>query len=73
MPRRQMGRPVVIDELDIPIFFIRRLGDRQFLVGGGGGSSKTGVPNAVVSPLGSCPVRNSNLCSAGKWNIVLKT
>ncbi|XP_055337699.1 prolactin regulatory element-binding protein-like [Paramacrobiotus metropolitanus] len=44
---RDEGKPVTIDELDIPIFFVKRLGDRQFVIGGGGGSSKTGVPNVV--------------------------
>ena len=46
--RTRSGRSLLMQELDIPIFFIRRLGDRQFLVGGGGGIAKTGIPNAVV-------------------------
>ena len=34
---------------DFPLYAVRALGDRHFLVAGGGGQAKTGVPNAIVS------------------------
>lgn len=34
---------------EFPIYTIRALDENHFLVAGGGGSSKTGVPNAFVS------------------------
>ncbi|XP_041358183.1 prolactin regulatory element-binding protein-like [Gigantopelta aegis] len=32
---------------DFPLYAVRALGDRHFLVAGGGGQAKTGVPNAI--------------------------
>ncbi|OQV14307.1 hypothetical protein BV898_11542 [Hypsibius exemplaris] len=71
--RSRDGRAVLMQELDIPIFFIRRLGDRQFLVGGGGGSSKTGIPNAVylfslTNRNGRCYLRESQKVDTGAAN-----
>ena len=34
---------------DFPIYLVNSLGERHFLVAGGGGSAKTGVANAIVS------------------------
>ena len=33
---------------DFPLYAFRMVGDRHFLVAGGGGAAKTGVPNAMV-------------------------
>ncbi|GAU92686.1 hypothetical protein RvY_04735 [Ramazzottius varieornatus] len=68
--RSRDGRAVRMHELDIPIFFIKRLGDRQFVVGGGGGSAKTGVPNAVylfslTIHNGRCYLRESQKLETG--------
>lgn len=38
-----------LSETNFPIYSIRRLGERYFVVSGGGGHAKTGVPNAFVS------------------------
>lgn len=38
-----------IGETDFPPYVIKCMNDTHFLVAGGGGESKTGVPNALVS------------------------
>ncbi|XP_046566705.1 prolactin regulatory element-binding protein-like [Haliotis rubra] len=37
----------LLSTTDFPLYAVRSLGDRHFLVAGGGGQAKTGVPNAV--------------------------
>ncbi|ESO92505.1 hypothetical protein LOTGIDRAFT_232981 [Lottia gigantea] len=32
---------------DFPLYCVRSLGDRHFLIAGGGGQAKTGIPNAI--------------------------
>ena len=34
---------------DFPLYAVQALGSNHFLVAGGGGQAKTGVPNAIVS------------------------
>ena len=34
---------------DFPLYTINMVGDKHFMVAGGGGSAKTGVTNAIVS------------------------
>ena len=34
---------------DFPMYLVSSLGERHFLVAGGGGQAKTGVANAIVS------------------------
>lgn len=43
-----MGRKrgIVLGHVDFPLYTLKALGDRHFLVAGGGGQAKTGVPNA---------------------------
>lgn len=42
-------KAVTIGHTAFPLYTIRMLGDRHFLVAGGGGSAKTGIANAIVS------------------------
>jgi len=42
-----MSRQNVIFETPFPIYCVKTVGDRHFLVAGGGGQAKTGVPNHV--------------------------
>ncbi|XP_064624555.1 prolactin regulatory element-binding protein-like [Lineus longissimus] len=37
----------VLHKTDFPIYTVQSLGDRHFLAGGGGGQSRTGVPNII--------------------------
>ena len=39
---------VTLAATDFPLYTFRMVGDRHFLVAGGGGAAKTGVPNAMV-------------------------
>ena len=41
-------RGVTVVHTDFPLYTIRMLGDRHFLVAGGGGQAKTGIANAIV-------------------------
>lgn len=36
---------------DFPLYVVKSLDERHFLVAGGGGAAKTGVANAVVSSI----------------------
>jgi len=45
------AKGVSLAQTDFPLYAIRVVGDRHFLVAGGGGSAKTGILNAVVSYL----------------------
>ena len=38
---------------DFPMYLVSSLGERHFLVAGGGGQAKTGVANAIVSRVDS--------------------
>ena len=40
---------VTLVQTDFPLYTVRALGDRHFIIAGGGGQSKTGVENAIVS------------------------
>jgi len=42
------AKGVTLASTDFPLYTIRMVGDRHFLVAGGGGAAKTGVPNAIV-------------------------
>ena len=39
---------VTLVQTDFPLYTIRALGDRHFIVAGGGGQAKTGIGNAIV-------------------------
>ena len=39
----------LIDTTNFPIYAVNVLSENHFMVGGGGGASKTGIPNAFVS------------------------
>ncbi len=39
----------LVDTTNFPLYTVNTIGDDHFLVAGGGGASKTGVPNAIVS------------------------
>ena len=39
----------LIAKSDFPMYIVKSLGERHFLVAGGGGQAKTGVSNAIVS------------------------
>ena len=41
-------RPSILLRADFPIYAIKALDSSRFLIAGGGGQSKTGVPNAFV-------------------------
>ena len=43
------AKGVTVATTDFPLYCIRLIGDRHILVAGGGGASKTGIPNAIVS------------------------
>lgn len=38
----------ILDRLKFPLYSVQFLTSRHLLVSGGGGSAKTGVPNAIV-------------------------
>lgn len=42
------AKGVTLAATDFPLYAFRMVGDRHFLVAGGGGAAKTGVPNAMV-------------------------
>ena len=42
------AKGVTLGTTDFPLYTLRMVGDRHFLVAGGGGAAKTGVPNAMV-------------------------
>jgi len=42
------AKGVTLASTDFPLYTFRMVGDRHFLVAGGGGAAKTGVPNAMV-------------------------
>ena len=39
---------VTVAHTDFPLYTVRMLGERHFLVAGGGGQAKTGIANAIV-------------------------
>ncbi len=39
----------LVDTTNFPLYTVNVLDEDHFLVAGGGGASKTGVPNAIVS------------------------
>ena len=39
----------VLAQADFPLYAVQALGSTHFLVAGGGGQAKTGVPNAIVN------------------------
>ena len=39
----------VLAQADFPLYVVQALGSTHFLVAGGGGQAKTGVPNAIVN------------------------
>ena len=39
----------LIDTTNFPIYAVNVLSENHFMVAGGGGASKTGIPNAFVS------------------------
>ena len=41
---------------DFPLYSVRMVGNKHFLVAGGGGQAKTGISNAFVS-----------ICARNKW------
>ena len=41
-------RADTVGNTDFPLYTIRMIGDHHFLVAGGGGQAKTGIPNAMV-------------------------
>ena len=43
------AKGVMLAHTDFPLYTIRSLDERHFLVAGGGGQAKTGVSNAIVS------------------------
>lgn len=47
------AKGIVIAGTDYPLYTICSLDPRHFLVAGGGGEAKTGVPNAIVCDLHS--------------------
>ena len=42
------GKGNLIAKSDFPMYLIKSLSERHFLVAGGGGQAKTGVSNAIV-------------------------
>lgn len=44
---------------DFPLYAVRALDCSHFLVAGGGGQAKTGVPNAIVSESRDLPYKPS--------------
>ena len=38
-----------LDETNFPLYAVNVLDRNHFVIGGGGGAAKTGVPNAMVS------------------------
>lgn len=42
-------RGKLIAKSDFPLYVVKSLGERHFLVAGGGGQAKTGVSNTIVS------------------------
>jgi len=49
---KMAAKGVTLAATDFPLYTFRMVGDRHFLVAGGGGAAKTGVPNAMVWRLG---------------------
>ena len=41
--------PTLLSRVDFPLYTIEMLTSRHIVIGGGGGSSKTGVTNGFVS------------------------
>ena len=39
----------LVDKTNFPIYAVNVLDENHFVVAGGGGASKTGIPNAFVS------------------------
>lgn len=39
----------LIANTDFPLYAVRMLGERHFVIAGGGGQAKTGIPNSMVS------------------------
>lgn len=39
----------VLAQSDFPLYAVQALGSTHFLVAGGGGQAKTGVPNVIVN------------------------
>lgn len=42
-------RPILVDTTNFPLYAVNVISENEFIVAGGGGASKTGVPNAIVS------------------------
>lgn len=42
---------------EFPLYVVKALDERHFLVAGGGGAAKTGIANAIVSRL-RCPLED---------------
>ena len=51
---------VLLAHTDFPLYVIQSLDDKHFIVGGGGGQAKTGIPNAIVSRLRA--LNDNSLC-----------
>lgn len=49
MGSSQEGRGDLAAKVNYPLYAIRMLTDRHFIVAGGGGAAKTGVKNGFVS------------------------
>lgn len=41
-------KAALVGTSEFPLFLVRVIDDHHFLVAGGGGKSKTGIPNAIV-------------------------
>lgn len=41
-------RPILVDTTNFPLYAVNVISENEFIVAGGGGASKTGVPNAIA-------------------------
>jgi len=56
------AKGVTLAATDFPLYTFRMVGDRHFLVAGGGGAAKTGVPNAIVRRQVLISMHNFRVC-----------
>lgn len=62
------SKPVLLARLDFPPYCMKVISERHILIAGGGGSSKTGVPNCIdIYELVYDPVANT-----GRVNLVTR-
>jgi len=54
MGSSQQGRGDLAAKVSYPLYAVRMLTDRHFIVAGGGGAAKTGVKNGFVSIYSLC-------------------